>query len=73
MGYKPIKVKFPFSSKKKNCPFQVRQNIINAGNEKKGAFHMPENSGIPIGNTDWEKNQSILSIGAGGSAMRPSS
>lgn len=55
MGCKPIKVKFPFQVRKKACPFQVRQNIINAGNEEKGAFHMPENSGIPIGNTYWEK------------------
>lgn len=32
---------------------------------------MPENSGIPIGNTDWEKSQSILSIGGGGVLWDP--
>ena len=27
--------------------------------KKKGAFHMPENSGITVGSACWEKGQSV--------------
>lgn len=56
-----LKLNCHFQVKKENCLFQVRQNI-NARSEKKGAFHMPETSGVWATSPGRRVSQSVLPI-----------